>query len=214
MAPRETLAQALVVAAELMGHELSPRAAEAMARELASYSPKAVGEALKRCMREVRGKLTLADVIARIDDGRPGPEQAWAMCPRGEEATAVMTDEMATAFGAARKLLETDEVAARMAFREIYTAEVQAARNVKRPVGWFVSQGTDRGARAPVIVEAAELGRITASYARLLLSDLDPSDPAMRRLAALDGGGPALPKGEPAPDGFAELTKRIGRLPS
>ncbi len=40
------------------------------------------------------------------NDGRPGPEEAWALVPKDEETSVVMTEEMAAAAGAARPLIE------------------------------------------------------------------------------------------------------------
>jgi hypothetical protein len=60
---------------------------------------------LGRCRREVKGVLTVSDVVSRIEDGRPGVEQAWSMLPITESQTAVWTDEMAAAFGACEALI-------------------------------------------------------------------------------------------------------------
>jgi hypothetical protein len=44
-------------------------------------------------------------VIERLDDGRPGAEEAWAMVPKDEEESAVITGEMRFAMGVALRLL-------------------------------------------------------------------------------------------------------------
>ena len=166
-AARVDLAKALIVTAEVMGHELSPLAAEAMADELASYPPAAVAAALRRCQREQSGRLTLAAVIARIDDGHPGVEEAWAMCPRSEDTTVVWTDEICAAYGVASPLLaEGDAVAARMAFKEAYARLLQEARDEKRAAKWTVSLGHARDGRCEPVVAAVEKGRLPADFAR------------------------------------------------
>lgn len=165
--PRESLAKAVIVTAEVMGHELTPLAAEAMAHELASYPPDAVAAALRRCQREQSGRLTLAAIIARIDDGHPGVEEAWAMCPRDEDVTVVWTDEICAAYGVASPLIrEGDQVAARMAFKESYTRLLQEARDEKRPAHWTVSVGHSLNGRCEPIVAAVEKGRLPADFAR------------------------------------------------
>jgi hypothetical protein len=106
------LIQAIAVTAELCGRTFSPEAARVFVDDLAGFDERAIAAALRRCRREVRGALTVQDVVSRIDDGRPGPEEAWAMLPKDEATSCVWTDEMREAFGAALPLLEQgDKVA-------------------------------------------------------------------------------------------------------
>ena len=87
MAPRDDaveLLQALAVTAELTGTELSEPAARVMANDLAAYPVQQVLGALTRCRRELKGRLTVAAILERLDDGRPGPNEAWAMIPQDE----------------------------------------------------------------------------------------------------------------------------------
>jgi predicted ester cyclase len=183
--------QAIAVTAELTGTQLSKAAAEVFAADLAEHPAEAVLVALDRCRKEIRGRLTLADVIARIreNDGRPGIEEAWAMLPRTEAESAVLTDEMATAMGAAAPLLaEGDAIAARMAFKEVYSREVTAARAAGKPVRWFASMGHDTAGREAVVRQAVALGRLSREQAVKHLPHLDdaPMDPNGRKqLAAI-----------------------------
>lgn len=167
----ETLIKAIAVTAELTDTQLSEAASRVMASDLSRYPEQQVLGALTRCRRELRGKLTLADVISRLDDGRPGPEEAWAMLPRDESQTVVWTAEMAKAWGVALPLLiDGDNVQARMAFIEVYRREVQAARDAGIPVCWTPSLGTDKHGREAVLLEAARLGRLDAGHVTGLLS--------------------------------------------
>ena len=195
------LARALIVTAEVCGTELSTLAAEAMARELATHPAGAVAEALRRCQRELAGRLTLAAVLSRIDTGHPGAEEAWALCPRDEDATVVWTSEMADAYGVAAALLrEGDQVAARMAFRERYTELVRKANDARRPARWVASLGHDPAGRDAVLLEAVEKGRLTAGHVERMLT----ADAGRERLARLTGGErkalPAPKVAEPAPE--------------
>lgn len=168
--PSVRLLEALAVCVELTQTDLTPAASRVMAHDLAQYPEDQVLGALDRCRRELRARLTLNDVISRLDDGRPAPEEAWAMIPRDESASGMWTEEMRTAYAAASRLVaEGQLVPARMAFLESYRAEVQKARDALRPVEWQFTPGTDKVGRELVLLDAAEKGRITASGAAALL---------------------------------------------
>jgi len=200
-AGKADLAQALVVTAEVMGTELSVAAAKAMARELAPYPGDAVATALRRCQRELSGRLTLAAVLQRIEDGHPGAEEAWAISSRAhdEDNTVVWTEEMNRAFFAARPLLQAgDAVAARMAFRERYETLVRKAREDRSAPAWCVSSGFDKGGRATAALEAVEAGRLSPGQARQYVFGPE----AEERLLRLEGKAPevALPSAARAVD--------------
>src|SRR5438128_1262787 len=97
--PSRELIEAVAVTAELCGRTFSEAAARVFVDDLSRYPEHQIIAALGRCRREVKGVLTVSDVVSRIDDGRPGVEQAWSMVPITESQTAVWTDEIATAFG-------------------------------------------------------------------------------------------------------------------
>lgn len=161
------LLQAIAVTAELCGRAFSPEAARVFVDDLDGFDEHAVADALRRCRREVRGALTVQDVVSRIDDGRPGPEEAWAMLPKDEATSVVWTDEMREAFGAALPLLEVgDKVAARMAFKEAYGKLVNAARDLRKPPNWVPSLGHDPRGRDAVLIEAVSRGRLSLQAAR------------------------------------------------
>lgn len=171
-AEKKQLIEAVGATAELTGTELSSAAKKMMVDDLTGFPLAQVLPALVRCRRELKGRLTIAAIIERIDDGRPGPEQAWAAMPApgDEESTFCWTDEMRHAWGDARPLIDAgDKVAARMAFTESYRKEVTAARNAGRPVHWEVSPGRDPLMRETVIQDAYQQGRIGYSQASALL---------------------------------------------
>ena len=177
MGDKTLIAKTIGGVAEVVGHELSPVALTIMVRDLERYPQDQVIGALHRCARECKYKLTLADIIDRLDDGRPGVEQAWAMMPRDEESSVVWTREMAEAFGSARPLLvDGDAIAARMAFKEHYSRAVQDARDEGVPVKWTPSLGHDPSSREGVLIEAVRLGRIDRAHAQRLVPDLRISD--------------------------------------
>ena len=178
--------EAIAVTAELCGRVLSPAAAQVFCADLGAYPVPQVVAALARCRKEVRGMLTVQDVVSRLDDGRPGPEEAWAALPMNERDSAVWTDEMSEAFGVASPLLEAgDKIAARMAFREVYQARVMAARDARRPVNWTATLGHDPRSREGVLIDAVAKNRLTLAQARNYVPLLDLPDSAdMPKLAA------------------------------
>lgn len=164
------LVKAIGVTAELTGTTLSAGAAEAMARELQPFPADKVMDALRKCRRELKYRLTLAEVIGRIDDGRPGADEAWAMMPFDESQSVVWTDDMAQAFGVCGPLLQQgDKVAARMAFKEAYAKLVAKAKDAGVPVTWTASLGHDKNGRDAVLQEAIERGRLSHSMAAPLM---------------------------------------------
>jgi hypothetical protein len=163
MEPTRALLEAIAVTAELTGTNLSEPAAKVMAIDLAAYPEGQVLAALARCRRELKARLTVADVLTRIDDGRPGPEEAWAMIPKDEAASIVWTREMAEAYGVALPIMDAP-VQARMAFLEAYRERVRKARDERVPVQWEPSLGHDPEGREHVLRQAVEKGRLTRSH--------------------------------------------------
>lgn len=180
--PSIELIQAVAVTAELCGRTFSEPAARVFVQDLSRFPEDAVMKALARCRREVKGVLTIQDVVSRLDDGRPGVEEAWSQMPFDESQSVVWTDEMAEAFGIARGLLdEGDRVAARMAFKEAYTRMVGAARDAGKPVRWTPSLGFDKSGQQAVLAEAVAHGRLGYDHAQELCPQLAP--PAANILA-------------------------------
>lgn len=140
-------------------------------RSLQAYPLEVVRSAFDAHVKDPqRGRFvpTPADVIAQIEglaeaDGRPGPEEAWAMslAARDEAETLVWTQEMAAAWAVARPVFELgDEVGARMAFREAYGRLTEEARRNRMPAAWSVSLGFDTERRALAITAAVRAGRL------------------------------------------------------
>ena len=173
------LLQAVAVTAELCGRSFSEAAARVFVTDLAPYPEAAVIKALTRCRKEVRGALTVQDVVRRLDDGRPGPEEAWASMPMDEAQSVVWTDEMAQAYGVVCHMLD-EPVQARMAFLETYRERVRQAREVGEPVKWSPSLGHDPLGRESALMDAAEKGRLTSTHAAALLPFSVSQDVAKR----------------------------------
>jgi hypothetical protein len=187
MAVTEKLIDAIAVTAELTGTAMSAPAARVMAEDLAAYPEQQILAALTRCRRELKGRLTIADVLTRIDDGRPAPEEAWAMLPQDESGSVVWTAEMARAFGVAYPLLrEGETIPARMAFLESYRNLVRKARDASVPVTWTPSLGQDPHGREAVLLDAVKLGRLARSHVAGLLPHREVPPPEVMRLLGHD----------------------------
>jgi hypothetical protein len=179
----KALLEAIGVCCELTGTQISEAAARVLANDLAEYPHQQVMGALATCRRELTGRLTLGAIVERLTDGRPGPQEAWAMLSQAyasEGVTVVWTDEMSAAFRVA--LACEDAIAARMAFLESYRSLCIAARREKLPCKWTPSLGHDRHGRDGPLLAAVTAGRITAEHAQpYLVGDTSQSD--LRRLA-------------------------------
>lgn len=102
-------------------------------------------------------------------DGRPKADEAWAMIPRDEASSIVMTSEMAEAYGIAKPLLDSrDQIAARMAFKEAYERIVDANKSAGIAPKWFPSLGHDKAGRDLAISEAVRMGRLGVEHAKSL----------------------------------------------
>jgi hypothetical protein len=145
--------------------------------------------------RESKFAPVPANIIDAIEasrpDGRPGAEEAWAMYPHDEYASAVITDEIAEAMRVARPLIDDgDRIGARMAFKEAYGRIVAVNKANGVPVRWFPSLGADKEGREDAMCDAVAKGRITQTHAESLLpapkSMLENMLPEMKLLTAKD----------------------------
>lgn len=171
----QKLLEAIAVTAELMGSEISPTSAAVMASDLSSYPKDLVIEALSHIRKESKSRLSLALVIEKIEEltpgGRPSPEEAWAMVPKDEQSSAVMSNEMAQALGVAQSLIDDgDMVAARMAFKESYSNIIKFNKMNSIKVEWFPSLGFDKEGRAPALADAVRNNRIGVDHALILVA--------------------------------------------
>ena len=115
-------------------------------------------------LRELAGALS-----GTLNDGRPGPEEAWARMPKGrhmEDDSIVWCEEERAAYEACRNLLlDGDLIAARMAFKERYERELAEARCQKRPTKWTASVGYDIEHRLATLAIAVQAKRLSLEAA-------------------------------------------------
>ena len=162
---QEAVVKTLAIVCELTGTQLSDPAKGMMVKQLAGYPARQVLGSLERCAAECKFKLTLADVISRLEDGRPGAEEAWANFPKSEDQAGIVTDEMSVAWGAAAPLYGSDHVGSRMAFKEAYERETRKARAEGRGPKWRVSPGFDKASTESIAIEGMKSGQLSAASA-------------------------------------------------
>lgn len=213
---RLSILKAVAVTAECLGTALSEAAARAMLADLEAFPPNAVLDALSRCRRELTGRLTLAAILDRIEDGHPAADEAFAMLPKSEYDAAMMTAEMAEAWGVARGLLDAGELtAARMAFREAYGRAVAVSRGRGVKPRWFLSapsrghQDARAAACDAAVREAVDRRRLTHVEAAGLLSTPPTALPGTvgEALRQLEDMGRAA--GTPMPEHVREELARL-----
>jgi hypothetical protein len=169
-------------------------------RTLAPYPIEAVRAAFAEHVRRSEYSPKPSDLLKLLaaNDGRPGPEEAWAIAQRSQDErdTVIWTGEMGKAWTVARPvLISGDEVGARVAFREAYNRLVDEARQRMEPVRWQALMGHDPARRVEALTMAQKQG-LPVEGAAELMSDALAALPAPR-------GGPDLLL--PAPEHESEL---------
>jgi hypothetical protein len=180
---REDIIKRIAVMAELQGREISLAAAEVFLGQLAAHEAGQVCAALDRCLRELVRFPTVADVLARIPDGRPIPAEAFALLPPTERESVCWTEEMQSAWFKVRYLAAESGFQAQRTFMEVYASEVAEARSKGIPARWNMSLGHDLGQGEAVVRDAVTSGKISSDRAVQLLG----YDPVKSSHALLPG---------------------------
>lgn len=187
----DRLIEALAVTYAAAGQEVGDTTIRIVASDLSAYPLNDVLAALARCRSECR-KIALADILDRLPNGHQGPEQAWASVRHAigdERVTLVLSEPTRAAFLAA-DALAGDEIAARMAFREVYMRETGEARAEGGPVRWTFILGSDAAQRDDVITQAVVHGKLAPDRAFGLLAHRgEPVDFEQFRLLAPEKTG-------------------------
>lgn len=206
-AEQERLIDLLVGTAEVIGDQLRPTTAVFMVADLAAYPLVLLERALSGCRRELKGKLSLAAILERIDDGHPAPNEAWSIAMRAvdERATVVWTEQTRDAWNAALPLVDEDRIAARQAFLEVYTRLVKEARAAQRTAVHQLSLGADAAGRDSVLSQAVAAGQLAHEQVAEFLALPAPS-PVFNPLALLAG------RVEASPEADAKTRARLDEL--
>jgi hypothetical protein len=108
----------------------------------------------------------------KLMDGRPNPEEAWAIALQSQDEanTVIWTEEIAQAFSICQTVLDMgDEVGARMAFKETYARIIAEARSAHKMAKWVASLGWDADKRVEVLQNASVAGLLPAPTVAALL---------------------------------------------
>lgn len=164
--------KALAVTAEICGTELSETAVRVMIKRLSTYPFNSVHNALKKCMDEVTGRLTLAHIKQRLDDGRPSPEIAWSQVPKSEDESKVLTSEQKQSLGSVSAMIDQGElIPARMAFIEKYKSLVAESRANDVPVKYELQMGFNKQGRYDAAKIGIDSGQLERKEALRLLPE-------------------------------------------
>lgn len=133
---------------------------------LRGFPDGAVRAAAAQHLKTSHFKPQLADIVkacaAQMDGQWIGADEAWALMPKSEQDSAMLTDEIAQAMAAASPLLAGgDKLAARMAFKDAYNRLVEKAKIEGRSPRFFPSFGADALGRVTMLGNAVQKGQIT-----------------------------------------------------
>ena len=166
---------ALAITLELTNTRLSDHALLAMLRVLEDHPEPAILAALDRCQREVKYRLTLADILERLPGQPPDADAAWEEALRlevwNESRTLVVLKAIVAAFPFAL-WNAGDRVAARMAFKSRYPEALAEHGNATH-----VSLGHTAEQREEAIRDATATGRLTHAEATRALTHAGSGTP-------------------------------------
>jgi hypothetical protein len=192
---------------------VSPTAQALFFQALAEYPMPQVRAALAAHVKRGKFTPTPADVVEHIEastngDGRPGPEEAWAiaLASQDERDTVVWTSETAQAWQLARQVMETSgPITARKTFTETYTRLIAAARAQRRPVAWSAHLGWDKAQQGLVLQRAVDQGLLPAPSVAGLLPAPEVPDSAL----SLEGRAQLAKVKQMLADGAAERQRKL-----
>ncbi|MBC8642115.1 hypothetical protein IAG25_35510 [Caballeronia sp. EK] len=189
----DSFARVLDAAYSLHSKSLTADARSLFFAALGEYSLSDVRKAFSAHIKDPqRGQFPPkpADLIAQLsgdplNDGRPAADEAWvtALAGANEFESVRWTTETAEAMNDdVKRLLERDEIGARMAFKETYKRLCAEARAAKRSVEWVFSWGFDRDGREQLARVSVEKGLLSlpaaSAHAPLLAAPQTECNPA------------------------------------
>lgn len=187
---------ALGVTYAAVGQEVTDAALQVIASDLSGYALEDVLASLSRCRKELR-RISLADILDRLPNQHPGPEEAWAIVAPtlgNEDLSIVWTDPIRIASVVAWNL-EDDPIAARMAFKEAYQRELAIARQDGKPPIWSLSPGRDVSSREATILYNVKIGRLPTSALMQLPAEIrDTAQLEEMDIKALSKAATTLPR--------------------
>ena len=177
---QEKIAELIDATAEILGSQIKPQIIKIMCDDLSDYEFNDIQTALTACRREVKGRLSLKDIIDRLPkkaDELPSADEAWGLVHDFDnEQKTIIAPTIAFEAGrcGAFNLISTDKVAARMAFKEAYNRLIPNYKG--KSIRYEVSLSDDKEERRTALIQAVEDGRITKQYALKYEFDLEFKD--------------------------------------
>lgn len=178
---KEKIADLIEITAEISGNPFKPQVIALMVEDLAEWEFNDIQAALNACRREVKGRLSLKDIIDRLPkkgDELPTADELWGQVLEylTDEFKTFVLPEMAfialesTKSGVLNLVKSGDKTAARMAFKAAYE---RVSQGFNGRVQYSVRLGTDRENQAYAIKTAYLENKITKSTALSFLPEID-----------------------------------------
>lgn len=178
---KEKIADLIEITAEISGNPFKPQVIALMVEDLAEWEFNDIQAALNDCRREVKGRLSLKDIIDRLPkkgDELPSADELWGQVQEylTDETKTFVLPEMAfialesTNGGVLNLAKSGDKTAARMAFKAAYE---RVSQGFNGRVQYSVRLGTDRENQAAAIKTAYLENKITKDTAGAFLPEFD-----------------------------------------
>lgn len=167
--------------AEIIGQGLNQAAIAIMCEDLAEWEFNDIQAALTVCRREVKGRLSLKDIIDRLPkkgDELPSADELWGQVYEylTDEYKTFVLPEMAFAAlentngGVYELAMSGDKTAARMAFKAAYE---RLSQGFNGKVKYSIRLGTDKENQANAIKTAYLEKKITKDTAAAFFPEID-----------------------------------------
>jgi hypothetical protein len=151
----------LAIQYEMKEQSVSENVISYIIKQLEPYGYDPVMKALDKLGKESSYKINLAEIIKRIDDGRPSAQVAWSEIPKSEIESKVLTKEQNIALCAVSAMIDSgDMIPARMAFIEKYNELVEESRANAEPVKYVLASGFDKQGRIDAVSDAVQSGKL------------------------------------------------------
>lgn len=128
-------------------------------------------------------------------------DEAWAMAPKDESSSAALCDEISTALGVAKDLIDSgDKIAARRAFIDHYNRLSDEAKKSGRNPKWWPSYGHNKAGRYIADAKVVEMRNLALPLDQRLALPMPPPPEPLRKLFQAD-----TRTGVPCPSHLREL---------
>lgn len=173
--------KSFALAHEIMpnGRVFSIEAGQAIFNILSPYPLEIVKKAINHHIATAQFAPQPSDIVALLNTGNKhlSPAEAWAIVPKSEFESGVITDEMLRAWCIVSDLYEAKKhYAAEKAFLSAYARIVTESELLKKPIAWKLTKGSNLAHLQDTIEQAVRLGRLSSEYANNELKTLPALD--------------------------------------